>query len=961
MAQAMMVTVHPDARDAPLVGRTVELDRLCHAVGLGGQRPGAGEPAPAVLLSGDAGIGKTRTLRELTRRAASAGHRVLLGHCLDLGESAIAFQPFTEVLSALTEAERDAAAARYEALGALLPGRSISGGSDSRGLFAAMVATLEELATERPLLVVIEDLHWADSSTHHLIRYLLGTWFSQQVHLVLSYRSDDLHRRHPLRPHIAEWGRLPGVQRVDLAPLADDAVADLVRARATVAPDGLADIIRRAEGNAFFVEELLDAAQDGESLPPTLADLLLVRLDRLDEAARTVVGAIACGGSFVTDELLGEVLGLSPRELESALRQAVDHKILTRGSSDGYCFRHALLSEVVHDDLLPGERRRLHRSYLDVLTAEGADARAAEVALHAVEAGALDVAFNARVAAGDQAVAVHGHDVAAVHYERALELADHAPADADLTQLVIKASEASTASGRHGRAMALVRDRLDHRPTTTAERARLLVAYGMAAVVGDQLPVAAPAAQEALHLTAEEPSELRALAENLYANVALEERRNTDAEFWAAQARSLGQRLGLTTVVTDANTIIEKVRSRTGHDVEDTKRRLNALIAVTHAEGNVVGELRATHHLAFLQHDLGELDQAEETFLQTMERARQAGRTWAPYGFDGRLFAAVTAYMRGRWDRVLTLRKVGVPAPTPTADALLDAVVLLVRVGRGDPHAVAEAERLRPLWSSDVVLAVHAGTSTIDGAPDAATAIDRHRELVEVLWQTWRSRPPGLLRMAGLLAGRLASLADRSSAGERSGWGSVVDEAAARARQHADDRGHPGPEGRAWQARLRAEELRLQWRAGDTDVDLEALVAAWRSAHASFVELGEPYEVARSATRLAAAVHAAGDQQEADTLLSSARATAQDLGAVPLLNEIAELSPGSMGSPEAGLTARESEVLGHLVEGRTNGEIARVLFISPKTVSVHVSNLLAKLGAGTRTEAAAIARRRGLS
>ena len=255
---AMMETMATDRiPSTPLVGRARELDLLLGYAGVTDP-----ESRDVVLLGGDAGIGKTRLLRELGIRARQAGHRVLAGHCLDLGDSALPYQPFAEAFSSLTDGERDHVAERFPALGPLLPWATPAPGPgvERAELFASVVAGLDSLAVDQPVLLVIEDAHWADASTRHLIRYVLAQGFHGPVHVVISYRADDLHRKHPLRQAISEWVRLAGVRRIELEPLDDSDVADLVRVRSTgeLPPDELHAVVQRAAGNAFFVEELLD-------------------------------------------------------------------------------------------------------------------------------------------------------------------------------------------------------------------------------------------------------------------------------------------------------------------------------------------------------------------------------------------------------------------------------------------------------------------------------------------------------------------------------------------------------------------------------------------------------------------------------------------------------------------------------------------------------------------------------
>ncbi|MDP3966870.1 MAG: AAA family ATPase, partial [Nocardioides sp.] len=392
------------APSRPLVGRAAELDELGRLVGLGARTGSPGSAAPTggstVLLAGDAGVGKTRLLDELAHRATAAGWTVVEGHCVDFGDSALPYLAFSEVVGRLAvarPADVERLAAAHPSLDRLLPGRRVAPTSsddpdavDRGELVNAVHALLEDLATTGPLLVVIEDAHWADPSTRDLVGFLFTRGFTGPVSLLVSYRSDDLHRRHPLRRQASAWARTPGVHRVTLDPMPDGEIRSLVR---TLHPEPLPaaaveTIVRRAEGNAFFVEELVGAtraagpAVDAHSLPDDLADLLLVRLESLEDAAQQVVRVAAVAGRQVSHALLAETAGLPAAELEAALREAVERHVLV-SMGEGYAFRHALLGEAVYDDLLPGERVRLHAAYARTL--EGVDTRgtAAELARHA--------------------------------------------------------------------------------------------------------------------------------------------------------------------------------------------------------------------------------------------------------------------------------------------------------------------------------------------------------------------------------------------------------------------------------------------------------------------------------------------------------------------------------------------------------------------------------------------------
>lgn len=968
----------------PLVGRDGELDELAGLVGLA-----TGSARAVVLLSGDAGVGKTRLLTELRGRAEASGWRTVAGHCLDFGDSALPYLPFTEILGRLAQDEPQLVAdltQSHPAVRQLLPGQRVLFGQSAAhaedversDLFETVHAVFERLAQEQPLLVVLEDLHWADRSTRDLLGFLFQRRFTGPVAVVASYRSDDLHRRHPLRSAAAQWSRVPGVHRLPLGPLSDTSV----RALAEAIQDGrlsegeLQAIVTRAEGNAFFAEELVVATElDGGSLPEDLASLLLVRVDQLDDPARQVVRAAAVAGRQVSHDLLAGVVGLDAEALDRALRDAVDRNVLVPFGAS-YAFRHALLGEAVYDDLLPGERVRLHAAYAQALCCHVAAGTAAELARHARAAHDPVTAVRASIEAGDDAMAVGGPDDAARHYQVALELlADPAQRegleDVDLVSLTSRAADALVASGDPHRAVALVSDQLQRFPADgdPLDRARLLLSIASAALVSDITIDALDLTTEALGLVGSEPTRLRAKVLSVHALANAARQRVDEAVRWADAAVELAREVDLPRVELDAATTLARLAEHAG-DPDRSRVTLEKIVEQARADGDTAAELRGLNLLGALHYEHGRLAAASDAYTAAWRRAVEIARPWAPYGFDARLMAATVSYVAGRWDEARHTADTTGESPPGLPEAGLASIALAVSAGRGESAGLDVLPRITPWWERDGLIAIISGAAAIDlhgDAGDLEAVLSVHDDVVETVTGLWQV--PSFMaqvRLGALVLGHLAQQAPSRSASERAELLRRGDDLLAVAREvvaRAEERGRPpGPEGRAWLARAEAEHLRLRWLGGIDVPGEDELLAAWQVAVSGFETFGHVFELARSRSRLAVVLRALGRTTEAREHADPARQVAHALGADPLLAELraagttavrAETEPGA-------LTPREHEILALVAQGRSNGEIARQLYISAKTVSVHVSNILAKLGAGGRTEAAALARSRGL-
>ncbi|TKJ20209.1 LuxR family transcriptional regulator [Blastococcus sp. CCUG 61487] len=987
--------------DAPLVGRDEELARLISHV----DRAAAGRSS-AVLLGGDAGVGKTRLVDELSSRAVAAGLRVLTGHCVDLGDVGLPYLPFVDLLRPVAADAELAPASRENPVlaallagqpGAVVPVRPPGEGQDlgrplphraapqptddgRLQLFESLAHLLCELAAATPLLLVLEDVHWADRSSRDLLRYLLARLVDEPILVVVSYRSDDLHRRHPLRPLLAELVRQPGVERIDLAPLPPAALRDLVCGRAQesggLSESALDDVVARAEGNAFFAEELVAAGVHGEALPWALADVLMTRVEQRSPAAQQVLRVAAVAGRRVRHEWLAGVVDLPAEELERALAETVHHHLLVVSDDGRYRFRHALLREAVLADLLPGEAVRLHAAIAGYLAAHPGAGTAGERAHHARGSNDLPGALTASLEAAEDACRVGAPAEQAQHLEAALALWSAVPdaaqrAGRDHAALLQETAVAARAAGELHRALALLRSALeslgpDGDPTA---RARVHYRLAQAMVRVEDLAGAYEQSAAALRLVpADPPSEVRTWAAATHARISYAMGLLEEADGAAEEALAAADVLGLDSAWAD--TAISQTGNRPGEDLDWVRRRLEDARVRARRAGDVDVEMRALFNMATLALDDGELDEVVELTGRAVQQARAQGMEWAFYPVELRHLRVTALYMAGRWDE--SLAEADQLARVPDMAAHLRAAALLVLVGRGAPEvrerldwARAQVARL----DAHVLLILVTAAAEIDHAAwtgDPATALAVCTTATNRLREIWDTDHLGVLRM---VATALAPAADAASAARLVGdaataehWMGEAKPLVELARSAVDvyvaTFGAPGVEGKAWHARVLAEDARLR---GEPAPEL------WRACVEAF-GFGHVYEQARSRWRLAEALLATGDRSGAQQEARAAHEVAVRLGAAPLRDAVealvrrGRLDVGGVRATEvaAVLTPREAEVLALLAQGRTNRQIGAELYISEKTASVHVSNILAKFGANGRTEAVAIAAQRGL-
>ena len=423
-------------------------------------------------------MGKSRLVAEFERRAGEAGADVLVGECVELTHGELPYGPIVVALRPLVADAGDgpaqalhpgarAALARLWTdleVADVAPGVEFAQGQ----LFEAVHRLIAGHAAVRPVAIVVEDLHWADHSTRDLLTFLIRNSRGERVVFICTFRTDEVHRRHPLYPLISELERSGRAERMTLEPFGEEELREQLggilgeRPR----PQLVGRLLERSEGNPFFAEELLAAADQGV-MPDSLRDALLVRVQRLSDPARATLELAAAVGRPAEHQLLATASELEPGALRDALREAVEQRFLvTTEDGNGYAFRHALLREALYTDLLPGERTALHSRLGDALSSDqplvDSGRAAAELAHHWQVAGRPGRALSASLEAARQAESVHAYAEAGRHLERALELwgrvpADEVPPGADRTEIAWRAADAAALSGAYRRAVALAR------------------------------------------------------------------------------------------------------------------------------------------------------------------------------------------------------------------------------------------------------------------------------------------------------------------------------------------------------------------------------------------------------------------------------------------------------------------------------------------------------------------------
>lgn len=977
----------------PLVARDRELDRLRAALAKAGEGV-----AGAVLLAGDAGVGKTRLIDELA--AGAEDTLVLMGRCLDAGETGLPYLPFAEALGKLKTdvlnrpalamllpqlalpAEREPGTEGMIAP-SLIPGRRPEQDVGQLQLFDAVLGLLSDLSERQRVLFVVEDLHWADASTRYLLSFLLSRLRSQRLLVVGTYRADDLHRSHPLRPLLSELVRLSAVDRMDLTPFSAADARRFVEALSDDLPqDVLRQVAERSEGNAFFAEELIAVAtcDDARSLPSALADVLLSRVESLSPEAQHVVRVASVRGRRVRHYRLHEVSGMTDIAFDTALRELVQHHLLVVHDDEVYAFRHALVREAVYGDLLPGERVRLHAAYARHL-AQHLDERGASAALahHAFESHDLPLALNASINAAKEAERAGAPAESLRYLEKALNLWDAVPkadrpSDVDESVLLRRASWVAGTAGQPERAVAFARSATnaisaEQTPEEAAE-IWLRLSQALSILDGNEEEHYVVLAKALQLVRDREPSPTRARVFAGKASSLRQQRKDAEAREAAELAIANGQTANAPGAVADGLGTLAILDDHAGEPA-GAKASFERAIECAREVGAFNNELRAWYYYGMMHYDRGDLAEAARVYTLAGDRAKETGLTWSMYGLEIRILQVLVHYCIGDWDYAAWASEPPGMSVSSTVLARLASASTHLTVSRGD---LAESERmitrLRSDWHRDIQIAL------ITGGTGAELALWRGRPELAVERVTdalaWARELGGPWMLAGIRIGAIGIAAHAEIAAKARRKRDAEAEAAAvkaghelaehvrlTARNGKPRAGVLGPEGRAWLARGLAEESRLTG-AGDP--------ALWQAAVDEFA-YGVVFEQALCRWRLAEALLGADRRDEAAEQLRQADEVATRLKAVPLAEAVASCAKRARITLRADepvreqidlFTPRERDVLGLVASGRTNREVGEELYISEKTVSVHLSRIMAKLGASRRAEAVAIAYDRGL-
>jgi class 3 adenylate cyclase len=847
----------------PIVGRDAELRVMsaafAHAV--------AGQ-AQVMLITGEAGIGKTRLVEELTGQARSADQtQVRVGESAPMAGAALAYGPFVAALG-------------HEADWLLADDRADNMLAARHRLFVRVSGLLAGLAARAPLVVVLEDLHWADDSSRELLMFLAVRLREEPVMIVGTLREEDL--TDSARRWLTELEQRPRVTRLRLGPMADAEIAGLVAGAmpAGAGPDQVAAVVAAAEGNPLYARELANTDPGGS--PASITDAVLAKASALTAQARAVVDQVSVADGGMSHELLAATVRLSEARLLAAARTAADSGLLA-SAGDRYSFTHALIRQVIYAQLLPGDRCLLHRRLAEVLAGRpGSDPGL--LARHWHLAGVPDRAAPAAVLAARHAVSVRAYPEAKKNYALAIELTAWQPETGP--GLLEEAARAASWAGDPEQAAAWEADALARSdPAAPVDRARRLERLGRYRwEMGDPRAAADVTEQAMVILDTEPPSQLQArvLAALATRQVFLGE---ADAALpLVTKAMAVAQQTGADTVYAHGLATLGIIEAQYG-DLESGLDDLQSAFALSCQAGSVEDTIRAAANRVHLLYCAGQFADAVEAAHEGRSAAAALG---APPNMTAGIGnnAAAALIASGRWaeaDRLLA--DLIIESPT-NFTRYLHLLELELAVGRGEARRAADLTAVLRKSPEDPRLSgplhmclAEQALAANDLAVAAAEVIDGLAALAgaDIAEEEIRLLAAGA-RLAADLALQPASARPRDLPDR---WDQLAANFTEKARLIVAEHGAGQPHLAAFGTQVNTEEARRLGR--DTDATWHDAAEAWRAA-------GRPYWEAYARLREATAALRAGRGEQAIRALTASRRLATELGATPLLAMAAEIT-----------------------------------------------------------------------
>lgn len=987
-----------------LAGRAVEKELLASALG----RTASGEPC-AVVVEGEAGVGKTWLVRQVCEGLGDEV-QVLWGACVHFGLAAVPFAPVIGALKGwLARADaktRQAVLAGADELGSLSPALGSSRTTDPGRLLPLLDLVFNRLAQIAPTVLVLDDLHWADRTSLDTLAYLIAGFGGQRLGLLATCRDEHRDEGHPLHGWLADMRRTSAFTEIHLDRL------DLVATETQIAGllghavdiEVAAQIYDRSSGNPYLTELLVRDMGLGRrpesnsalpaGTPKALGEALLSSWHGLSAAARQTTRVLAAAGRPIEFGVLASVLaehGIDLADLSGHLTEARDQGVVRPEEDGRLWFRHPLLAEILGNAMAPDEAVRVHAAYAQVLGSRLGDNQlraAADLAVHNARAGLTDESYHWSLSAADYARSLRAPAEEATNLERACTLWDKISLDvrgspSARIDLLFRTSQACERAGRVNAAI----DWLDQAIRLANPEREPLLTSKLLCAMGDlkwecaaPVQTVLPGIVQAVELTQRflhSPQRARALASL------------ADAEKWddllpeaaahADEAVQVARRSGSNAALAGALNARASVRLHRD-EVESSMVDADEADRLARACGDSAQQAAAANWRVICLFEFGLTTEATAVALDGFHAAVRGGSPH--WGYFLAALAAEGLLHAGRWQQCRDLLRDALSrrrGPIPAAGLRMVASRLAVRSGKLT-EARQHLDRALELIPGD-----YPGLRMRMALAGAEVLVASGEPLKAVEWVSARitnqdvARPAAregnlravkyndqlLIPLANAAAELAVAARDAGGTDEAAWAGSVLDEMIARWPHKPFDATRASVTQAMRSALFAAEVARCRNDPSEAE--------RWQDAIEKCGAADAPWNAAVAQLRRANALLTAGTTSpDIGELLRGAHRQAVELGAMPLLHEVDTLArmarvtlrepvkpADSTPTPPAlaSLTAREKEILTFLIAGRSNGQIAKDLVISDKTVSVHVSNILRKTGTSTRVEAAALAER----